>query len=249
MTGAEPFFFPKQGQVGCLLVHGFTSTTYDVRACGEYLAQRGITSKGILLAGHGTSPSDLAQTGLNDWLESVRAGYLELKKHTPIVFALGISFAGNLLVSLGKELDLAGLVVVGMPLKFRHELSFRTLYFAYKMLGINYQKKWYQKSLDPEIRKLRPNYQSIPINCARDVLTAIQRSRKKLSEVTCPVLAVQSTTDHAVDEETIKILSSELGTSKFQVEWIPDRYHVVLIDHGKEEVFARIAEFIKDNSR
>ncbi|TSC63380.1 MAG: hypothetical protein G01um1014106_509 [Parcubacteria group bacterium Gr01-1014_106] len=41
LPGAEPFSL-GEGPVGCLLVHGFTSTPYDLRACAEHLAAHGI---------------------------------------------------------------------------------------------------------------------------------------------------------------------------------------------------------------
>lgn len=244
IPGAEPFYFKTKGKVACLLVHGFTSTAYDVRSCGEYLAARGIAAKGVLVAGHGTSPKDLIKTNLDDWLNSVRAAYRELKKDYSVVYALGISLGGNYLVILTKDLAFAGLILVGMPLKFKHEKSYRAFYYAYRALGINYQRKWYQKSLDPEIRRLRPNYKSIPVSSAPNVLKAIDLSRELLPQVTCPVLAIQSTTDHAVDNETIASLTASVKTKDIEVMWVENRYHVVTIDHGNEEVFQRIYNFI-----
>ncbi|MDO8512801.1 MAG: alpha/beta fold hydrolase [bacterium] len=247
IPGAEPFYLKTDGKVACLLVHGFTSTAYDVRACGEYLTAHGIATKGVLVAGHGTSPRDLAKTNLDDWLNSIRTAYQELKKDYPIVYVLGISLGGNFLATLAQELNFAGIIFIGVPLKFKHEKSYKALYYAYRALGINYQRKWYQKSLDPQIRKVRPNYKSIPLISAPDVLKVIEMSRTALPGINCPVLAVQSTTDHAVDDETISTLQNSINTKDFQVMWVENRYHVVLIDHGKEEVFERINKFISEH--
>lgn len=227
------------------MVHGFTSTPYDVRACGEYLAKKGITAHGVLVAGHGTSPKDLAKTKLEDWLKSVRTEYFKLKKNHDFVYGLGISLGGNFLAALSKELQFDGLIFIGMPLKFRHEKPYKILYYAYRALGVSYQRKWYQKSLDPKIRKIRPNYKSIPLASAPEVLRAIEESRTLLSNIKCPVLAIQSTTDHAVDEKAIEYLKKSVDTKDVEVMWPENRYHVVLIDHGKEEIFERIFEFIK----
>ena len=37
---AEPFYFPG-GPVGCVLVHGFTGTPFEMRGLGEFLNARG----------------------------------------------------------------------------------------------------------------------------------------------------------------------------------------------------------------
>jgi len=248
IPGADPFYFPSSGKVACLMVHGFTSTPYDVRDCGKYLADRGIAAQGVLVAGHGTTPEDLAKTNSDDWLESVRQSYYDLKKKHSVVYALGISLGGNFLTILASELDFAGIIFVGMPLKFRHEKSYRALYYTFRALGINYQRKWYQKSLDPKIRKLRPNYPRIPLSTGPEVLKVIQSSRNFLSSVHNPILAIQSTTDHAVDKEAITDLIKQVNTDDVEVMWVKNRYHVVLIDHGKEEVYEKIYSFISKHA-
>ena len=50
----RPFFFAG-GDVGCLLVHGFTGTPHEMRFLGERLAAQGYTVSGVCLAGHATS--------------------------------------------------------------------------------------------------------------------------------------------------------------------------------------------------
>ena len=129
LLGAEPFSLPG-GPLGCLLIHGFTSTPYDVRSCGEFLAERGIAAEGVLLAGHGTTPEDLARTRLPEWLDSIREAHARLRARVPTVYALGISLAANFLVYLAQELSFSGLILVGMPLHLKHRRSYRALYYA-----------------------------------------------------------------------------------------------------------------------
>lgn len=244
LPGAEPFSL-GDGPVGCLLVHGFTSTPHDVRACGEYLAARGIATEGVLLAGHGTRPEDLARTQLADWLRSIREGYARLASRCPNVFALGISLSGNFLLALAPYTPFAGLILVGTPLRFRYQHAYWSFYRLLRLLGQEYQKKWYLQHLDPDIRIHRPTYDRFPLRCAPDCLAAIHWSRAALHAVTCPVLVLQSTTDHAVDERTTEDFRSGLVATNLTVRWFSDRYHVLLIDHGADEVFGVVADFIR----
>ena len=57
----NPFFF-EGGPTGCLLVHGFSRSPLEMGPMGEYLAGKGLTVLGVRLAGHGTSPEDMAKT-------------------------------------------------------------------------------------------------------------------------------------------------------------------------------------------
>ena len=115
-------------------------------------------------------------------------------------------------------------------------------------LGREYQRKWYLEHLDQEIRARRPTYDRFPLACAPDCLKAVTNSKENLPAVRCPVLILQSTTDHAVSEETVAEFQRRLGTRDVAVRWFKNRYHVLLIDHGAEEVFSTIADFVKSRS-
>ena len=53
------------GDVGCLVLHGFTATPSEVRWLAEHLAGQGHTVYAPRLAGHGTTPEALARTRWN----------------------------------------------------------------------------------------------------------------------------------------------------------------------------------------
>jgi carboxylesterase len=90
IPSAEPFFHPGGG-VGCLLVHGFTGTPKEMTWFGDHLVKEGHTVLGIRLAGHATTPEDLARTRWLDWLASVEDGINILKGCTQVQIAIGLS--------------------------------------------------------------------------------------------------------------------------------------------------------------
>ncbi|MDP3685598.1 MAG: alpha/beta hydrolase, partial [bacterium] len=199
----------------------------------------------VLLSGHGTKPEDLAQTRLTHWLQSIRDGYARLAERCEHVFGLGISLSGNFLLTLAPLVPFSGLILIGTPLTFRHERAYRATYRVLRALGKEYQKKWYLEHLDASIRSRRPTYDRFPLACARDCMTAISWSKENLPRIRCPMLILQSTTDHAVDERTVTEFRTRLASCDVTVEWFPNRYHVLVIDHDAEPVFASIARFIQ----
>src|SRR4030067_496189 len=55
IKGIGPFEF-KMGNISVLLIHGYGGTSKEMLPLGRYLSERYISSHGILLAGHGSSP-------------------------------------------------------------------------------------------------------------------------------------------------------------------------------------------------
>lgn len=158
---------------------------------------------------------------------------------------MGISLSGNFLLSLAPLTDFDGLILVGTPLRFRYERAYRAAYRVLRALGREYQKKWYVDHLDASIRERRPTYDRFPLRCAPDCLAAIRWSKANLKRIHCPVLILQSTTDHAVDKRTIGEFTTHLASKDVTVRWVGNRYHVLLIDHGAEEVFDFVTRFVQ----
>ena len=110
----SPFFY-KQGNVGCLLIHGFTGYPEEMRGLGQYLAQKGITALGVKLPGHGTKPEDLAGVTWLDWINEVHQTYTQLTQICDKVFVAGFSMGGTLALHLASHAPVAGVISMSAP--------------------------------------------------------------------------------------------------------------------------------------
>src|SRR5512141_3506758 len=90
LPNAEPFFY-SGNHVGCLLVHGFTGTPYEMHELGRRLAAQGYTVLGPALAGHATCLQDMIPTRWPDWYGSVTSGYDRLSEQCDTLFVIGLS--------------------------------------------------------------------------------------------------------------------------------------------------------------
>ena len=101
----KPFFFEhaQRTKVGVLLIHGFTSTPWEMVDIGQYLYRRGHTVYGVRLAGHGTSAAELKNTTWQDWVASAGYGLQSLRAVTDRVYAIGFSTGGLVALHLAAE--------------------------------------------------------------------------------------------------------------------------------------------------
>lgn len=96
---AKPYWL-GEGDRGVLLLHGFAGTPPEMRRLGEWLAQRGFLVYAPLLAGHGTTPEQMAATDRWDWIRSANAALDELLSRCRHAGVAGQSMGGTLALHL-----------------------------------------------------------------------------------------------------------------------------------------------------
>src|SRR4051812_47786805 len=90
IPGAEPWS-AAGGDVGALVLHGFTGNPGSMRGVAEALAAAGFTVDLPLLPGHGTTVEDMMATGFADWIGAAEAAYRDLAARCRTVVVVGLS--------------------------------------------------------------------------------------------------------------------------------------------------------------
>jgi carboxylesterase len=248
IKGAELFFY-KKGKVGILLIHGFSSTPHDLRELGKFLSNRDITVYAPLLKGHGTSVEDMATTTYKDWFGSAEKALLKLKKYSKKVFISGISAMGNLCILLAVKHKVDGIILMGMPINFKRQrlVNVASIILPFLKKVKKYQNKWYHRDVEKEIIKKRITYNKISLKSAHEAIKMINHSIKLLPKIRAPILIMQSTTDIQVSDNSPKYIYDHVSSNYKKIVWIPDSYHVFVVDKNKLTAFREISNFIRDN--
>lgn len=255
MKGAEPFLI-KRGEIGILLLHGFTSSPYDMRLLGNYLAKQNYTVYCPLLAGHGTQAEDLERTSFKQLKKSVKDGYTILKKHAKKIYVAGSSTGSNLgILVLHKKSDVRGFIMMGMPLIFAGMFQILFTIFApvmtYTIPIITKFKRFWVKDYPASAKKLmkkKVHYTKFPLKKIIDIKKIIMKTRKVLPTLKKPVLIMDSSSDHVLNEDNPKAIYKLIGGKEKQMVLIPKSYHVFLRDKNRMKAFKAIDQFIKLHS-
>ncbi len=245
----QPFWFEGNNGKGVLLVHGWTSTPYEVRRLGKYLNENGYTVFGLQLSGHGTVPKDLENIEWQQWVDDVRKGYDELKKSCDRVYVGGTSIGANLALILAKEnKDVSGLILMATPYRMRMERM--ALLFAKLLTKMKkrYRHKFYPPTfgLSTTITRLI-SYQSYPVVSVLEAFELVKESRRNLEGIKQPVFLMQSTHDHIVCCRSMEKLFEEIGSEKKKMQYIEKAYHTFISDIKNEHVFLDILNFLEEN--
>lgn len=242
----KPFYLEGTNGRGILLLHGWSSTPYEMRALGERLHDEGYSVFAPLMTGHGTQAQDLEGVVWQDWRADATHAYEELRKKCDEVFVGGISLGGSLALHLAqKNPDVAGVILMSTPYKLRYE---KLGYFATRcvMPFRSYKKKYYPKVLGSGICMTQLiSYQRYPIASAYEAFFAIKTILHHLTSVTQPAMIIQSQSDHLVARSSMTALAQALGSATIETRLVKGAYHNFIGDTQHHYIFDDIVAFLK----
>ena len=239
---AEPFFLPG-GKVGVLLVHGFTGTPKEMRWMGEDLNNNGYSVLGIRLAGHATTPEDLARTRWQDWLASVEDGLNFLRGCTRQQFVMGLSLGGVLSLLAATRYPVAGVMAISTPYGLPDDPRIH-------IMGVMAFLKPKMEKGDDDFHNADAEavHVALPYTPSRsmmEVVKAIRVLQAELPTVKVPALLVQSRLDKVVPSNSLDGLFDHIGSTDKTRMWVENSGHVVTEEPDREEVFRAASGFVK----
>jgi len=242
--GAKPYFI-KKGKTCCLLLHGYTSSPQEFKLLTKYLTENNLSIYAPLLKGHGTDPIDLANTNYKDWLKSAKEALEKVKKEYDSVILIGNSMGGNLAFLLEQDDKVKAIISLGTPIFFRWALTTR-LVTPVLYLFKEFQRKHFTKDIKEIIKKnKREHYEYYPINTVSSVLKLMKLTRHILNKINKPTLVMQSSKDITLENKNALFIYNNIKCENKKIVFIPDSYHVFIIDKYKEMAFKEIYKFIK----
>lgn len=245
MSGGEPFLYPG-GRIGCLLVHGFTGSPYEMRWLGQNLADHGFTSLGVRLFAHATQPDDLKRARRGDWKASVLDGYHLLQSQCDRVFMMGLSMGAVLTLSLAPQLDVSGLVLMSTPFEMPNKLAQRLrpilpwLSLVMPTMGKG-QPDW----VDPDAGEGHVEYPDFIVAAVPQLADQIKEMRGRLAQIRCPVLLMASHSDRSVSIDHSRRILDELGSADKQLIPFERSGHNMPLDAERQRILEEMIAFIR----
>ncbi|MDX1600606.1 MAG: alpha/beta fold hydrolase [Anaerolineales bacterium] len=243
LSGGEPFLHPGN-DVGCLLLHGFTSSPDELRELGNYLSSRGYTVLGVRLFGHATRESDMNRARYRDWIASAEDGYHMLRPNCKHIILVGLSMGGVLSLILAARWPTNGVVGMGTP----HELPSdprlpfaRPLSFIWPRVPKPKSRRHADEEWPPHV-----TYEHYPTHAVAELNDLLAAMRSSLPKVATPVLLMHALEDSAVDPDHMHKIKSELGSDRVRSMLIEDSGHLIPVDDQRQRAFRAIDEFVKD---
>ncbi|MFX1484545.1 MAG: alpha/beta hydrolase [Promethearchaeota archaeon] len=234
---------PEGANAAFLLVHGFCAAPDEMATLGSYLANLGIASFSIQIAGHGTTPENLESTTWKDWYSSVQLGFTEVRSwNSKFVFVAGLSMGGALSMMLAaEEHNIDGLVLLAPALKISGILPklVPLLKYFWKFRSIDVERA--QEIYDVK----RTKYEREPLSAYHELFKLQKVVRKKMGNITIPTLILHGTEDKTINPNNGQLTFDGISSSDKKLHLIQGAEHVITCHPTREVAYPIIREFIE----
>ncbi len=239
LPGCEPFE-AVGGDIGVLVLHGFTGNPSSMRPLAEFLAADGFTVSLPRLPGHGTSVADMMTTSWVDWTRAALEAYDDLAARTTRVAVVGLSMGGGLGAYVAQRRDVGAVVFINPLVKPP----------VPEMIdGLNQLIEAGLTTIDAigsDVKREGVSelaYNATPLACAKSLFDGIGEVYEALASIVAPSLLLSSREDHVVTADNGDDLVARVRGPIERV-WLENSFHVATIDNDQPVVQALTRDFI-----
>jgi carboxylesterase len=229
-----------------LLLHGFGDTPQTLAELARYIHSAGYGVSVPLYPGHGTSVEDFFSSHAEDWVQAARDAFVELRASCDSVSVVGLSMGAAIgAVLAGESREVSSLVLLSpylrIPLWIRAALKARRLWSPF--IG-EIDARHPDSIQDPAARERSLAYGFVNARVMSELARMVKMGWSALPAVKAPTLIIQSRNDPRVSGGTASAVERRLGSREKALEWTDAGGHVITVDYGREDVFAKTLNWI-----
>jgi len=239
-----------QKEIGCLVLHGYSSHISSVDGIVPYLEKAGIPYRMPYLRGHGGQPADLEGVQWPDWLKDAESAMADLQQETPKVAVVGLSMGGLLALHLAARHpdEIAGIVTVAAALRLQNPLAPGSPFSFLAPIVMKIVHYWPNKTpyTDPAAAVSDKSYHRLPANSVVTFLEYTKVVENILPQISVPARILQSRADGVVKPESAQIIYDRITSTDKKVIWFEKTNHEMMRDVEKEAVFETIMQSLHE---
>lgn len=246
-TSGPHWYRENKSKVGVVLCHGYLASPAEMTPLAEFLHQKGVNVYTVRLRGHGTSPHQLKDIELDDWIDSFDRAYSVIRNHCQHVIVGGFSAGGlmALLAGANKSNDIQGVFSINAALQLKDIRTklIPTVTAWNGLLDHFHIDMGKFEVIDNDSESPEVNYHQNYLHGVKVLEQLSARCRSRLDHVIAPTLILQADQDPVVNPQSAQIIHDTIPSDHKRIIHLDDDRHII-VTKDDTAVFEHIAEFI-----
>lgn len=225
--------------IGCLLLHGFTGSPYEVQPLADYLRDHtDWLVRTPTLPGHGET-LQLKGVAYTQWVEHAEEELKYMLSLCSEVYLVGFSMGGLLASYLASKHPVKKLVLLSAAAYYMNPKQlFKDIR---EMLRDSFSGKLKENELYLRYRK---KIVETPISAALQFRRIVSLTRPLLGHIKAPVLIVQGECDGIVPVKSARFLYENIGSPLKKICFLPKAKHHVCHSEDKDTLIQEVFRFL-----
>ena len=237
--------YNKNSTVGVYILHGFSSTTYEVKDLAKFLGKNGFHTVANNLPGHGTTVEECNRIKYHNWLDFVKQDLADLSTVSKKVFVIGNSMGGVLALYLASQFPLNGFIVGGTVLKFRDYFQTNILV----PLFCNLIKTQNKNTFKPHKNIKFYGYQKYPLIALNEYRKMIKVVLLNMKKIKPPGLIIHSHSDKMSLRNNVDLIKKTIKNAVLDTFFINNAHHNMFDKNPDQKlIFNKILDFLKTHN-
>ncbi len=225
--------------IGCLLIHGFTGSPYEVEPIAQRFADRGWRIEMPILAGHEGHNLPLKQVTWQDWVRSAEDVLKDMLLTCERIYVVGFSMGGLIAAHLAARYPIDKLVLLSASLFY---INPRQLFTD----AATIIKKHFSSTVDAKeaYRRYVNKAKTTPPRAVIHFRHLVKILKQELPQVTTPTLIIQGGKDDLVEPRSAEHIYRTIRSAEKHLHILPESKHIICHDCEQEQLLALIEDFL-----
>lgn len=237
---------------GVVVCHGYKSSPREVLSLAHYLHDMHLPVYMPRLDGHGTAPTALKSCSHDFWIADIYRAVYAMLAICHRVILVGFSAGAVLSLYVAADLKLkkkiAGIVSICAPVFLENRLFKLPPYIIKWNALCNFVglENFHLDFITEPTENPKTNYRINYLKGVSELGGLIEKTKKRLKNISQPILVLQSEKDPVVQPRSADYIYKAVKSRKKEIHFLPRENHVIIRRKGKAEVFVMVEKFLND---
>ncbi|HAQ08792.1 MAG TPA: carboxylesterase [Bacillus bacterium] len=230
--------------IGCLLIHGFTGSPFEVEPLGQSLKERTDWKIAVpTLPGHG---EELSLKGIkyNQWINHAETELKALLKECDSVYVIGFSMGGLIASYLASKYPVDKLVLLSAAAYYVNPKQLAS--DVKEMVRDTVKGKLTENEL---FLRYKRKIKETPMTATLQFRRLVSEIRPILKKVKVPTLIAQGESDGIVPPKSAQYLYEHIGAVEKRLIYYKNSKHLICHGDEKEQLFEEVYDFLTSHER